>query len=73
MFSWLGDRSGGRDLTVNDLRASVLLDRGGGVEWGARVCMVVWEGVVEADEMGVDVGEVKCVVCSVGEGLGVGC
>ena len=73
MFSLLGERSGGRDLIEYDLRASLLLERGGGVDGGARVCMVVWEGVVEADEMGDDVGEWNCVVCSVGEGLGVGC
>ena len=55
---------------MSDLIASELLERGGGVEGGARV---VLEGVVLVENAGGGVEDWSCVDCSVGEGLGVGC
>ena len=55
---------------MSDLIASELLERGGGVEGGARVA---GEGEVLVESVGGGVEDWNRVGCSVGEGLGVGC
>lgn len=55
---------------MSDLIASELLERGGGVEGGARVA---GEGEVLVESVGGGVEDWNRVDCSVGEGLGVGC